>query len=308
MSDKPLVMISHPMLVGIERSLQAAGLETAHAWELAEADKPRVRAMVFAGDLALTPEYLTSLPNLGLIANVAVGYDRVDVPWCRAHGIEVTHAKGLNADDVADHAMGLLIGAWRNIVQGDRMLRAGRWRREDRIAPHPGLGGKTLGVVGLGAIGEAVAVRAEACRMNIIWWGPNPKESRWPRAESLLALAQASDVLMVATRADPSNRGLISKEVIEAVGPHGLIVNVARGSVIDEDALVAALRDGRLGRAALDVFAEEPTPAERWADLEQVVVTPHTAGGTTESIPRMVGQAIENVQRFMAGEALVSPV
>jgi lactate dehydrogenase-like 2-hydroxyacid dehydrogenase len=296
------------MLIGLERPLQAAGLATARSWELPEADRPRVRAIVHAGEVPLTPEFLTSLPNLGLIANVSVGYDGVDVPWCRAHGIEVTHAKGLNADDVADHAMGLLIAAWRNIVRGDRIIRAGEWRHEDRMAPQPSLGGRRLGVVGLGAIGEAVARRAEAFRMEVGWWGPNPKAAPWPRAESLLALAQASDILVVATRADVSNRGLISKEVIEAVGPTGLIVNVARGSVMDEDALVAALRDGRLGRAALDVFAEEPTPAERWAELPQTVLTPHTAGGTTDSIPRMVAQAIDNVQRFLAGEALASPV
>jgi lactate dehydrogenase-like 2-hydroxyacid dehydrogenase len=308
MSDAPLVIISHAMLTGIERPLQAAGVATARSWELAEADKPMVRAIVHAGEVPLTPEFLTSLPNLGLIANVSVGYDGVDVPWCRAHGIEVTHAKGLNADDVADHAMGLLIAAWRNIVRGDRIVRAGEWRHENRMAPQPSLGGRRLGVVGLGAIGEAVARRAEAFRMEVSWWGPNPKTAPWPRADNLLALAQASDILVVATRADASNRGLISKEVIEAVGPSGLIVNVARGSVIDEDALVAALREGRLGRAALDVFVEEPTPAERWVELPQTVLTPHTAGGTTDSIPRMVAQAIENVQLFLAGEAVASPV
>jgi lactate dehydrogenase-like 2-hydroxyacid dehydrogenase len=153
-----------------------------------------------------------------------------------------------------------------------------------------------------------VARRVEACGMAVSWWGPNPKVAPWPRAESVLALAQDSDILVVACRADASNRGLISREVIEAVGPKGLIVNVARGSIVDEDALIAALKDGRLGRAALDVFADEPTPAERWADVPGTVLTPHTAGGTTESIPRMVGQAIDNVRRFLSGEAVASPV
>jgi lactate dehydrogenase-like 2-hydroxyacid dehydrogenase len=124
----------------------------------------------------------------------------------------------------------------------------------------------------------------------------------------VLALAEDCDILVVACRADASNRGLISQAVIEAVGPKGLIVNVARGSIIDEDALIAALKDGRLGRAALDVFADEPTPAARWAEVPGTVLTPHTAGGTTESIPRMVAQAIDNVRRFLAGEAVASPV
>jgi len=214
----------------------------------------------------------------------------------------------MNADDVADHALGLMIGAWRNIVAGDRMVREGRWRQEDRMQVPRGLGGKALGIVGLGAIGLAVARRGEAFGMQIAWWGPNPKPVAWLRAESLLALAQASDVLVVAALANASNRGMISAAVIEAVGPQGLIVNVGRGSLVDEDALIAALKDGRLGRAALDVFAEEPTPAARWKDVPNVVLTPHSAGGTTDSIPRMVGQALENMRLFFAGEAVMSPV
>lgn len=237
-----------------------------------------------------------------------MGYDGVDVGWCRARGIEVTHARGLNADDVADHALGLLIAAWRNIALGDRLLREGRWRDDARLALRPGLRGRRLGVVGLGAIGEAVARRAEAFGMTVAWWGPRTKVAPWPRAASLLELARQSDILVVSARAEAANRGLISAAVIDAVGANGLIVNVGRGSLIDEDALIAALRDGRLGGAALDVFAEEPTPAARWADVPNTVLTPHTAGGTTDSIPRMVGQAIENVRLFLSGAPLASPV
>jgi lactate dehydrogenase-like 2-hydroxyacid dehydrogenase len=214
----------------------------------------------------------------------------------------------LNAEDVADHAIGLLIGAWRNIPAWDRTVRDGRWRQEDRLAPQPSLGGRTLGVVGLGHIGAAVARRAEALRLNVCWWGPRVKGAAWPRAESLLQLAQASDILVVACRAEPANRGLISREIIEAVGPAGMIVNVARGSLVDEDALVSALRDGRLWRAALDVFAAEPTPHQRWSELPNTVLTPHTAGSSSEAVPLMVAQAIDNLQLFLAGKALASPV
>ena len=267
-----------------------------------------MRAIVHAGEFVLTAEFLETLPGLGLIACVSVGYDGVDVAWCRANGIEVTHADGLNAEDVADHAIGLMLAAWRNIPALDGAIRGGRWRNEDRIGAQASLGGRTLGIVGLGHIGEAVARRAEVFRLNVQWWAPRVKEAAWPRAESLLALAQASDILVVACRAESSNRGMISREVIEAVGPTGLIVNVARGSLIDEDALISALNDGRLGRAALDVFAAEPTPAERWADLPNAVLTPHTAGGSNEAIPLMVAQAVDNVRRFLSGEALASPV
>ncbi len=307
MSD-PVVLISVPMLGVLEPRFAAAGLTTARAWDLADAEGPQVRAIVHAGEFALTPEYLAGLPALGLIACVSVGYDGVPVEWCRANGIEVTHAEGLNAEDVADHAIGLLIAAWRNIPAWDRTVRDGRWRQGDRMAPQPSLGGRTLGIVGLGHIGAAVARRADALRLNVCWWGPRSKAAAWPRAESLLELAQASDILVVACRAEPSNRGMISREIIEAVGSAGMIVNVARGSLIDEDALVAALRDGRLWRAGLDVFATEPTPAERWADIPGAVLTAHTARSSSDAIPLMVAQAIDNVQRFLAGDPLASPI
>ena len=306
---KPLVLISHQMLSPVQQALEAAGYEVARRWELAPGQAERVRAIVHAGEIPLSHDFLESLPQLGLIANVSVGYDGVDVPWCRARGIEVTHAKGLNADDVADHAIGLLIAGWRNIVAGDAVVRAGGWRDDPRVGNRPGLRGRKLGVMGLGAIGEAVAVRGAAMGMEILWWGPREKpEAAWPRAESLVALAQASDILVVACRADESNRKAVNREVLDALGGRGMLVNVARGSIVDEDALIAALKEGRLGRAALDVFEVEPTPAARWADVPNTVLTPHSAGGTVDSIPRMVRQALENVRRFAAGEPVMSAV
>jgi phosphoglycerate dehydrogenase-like enzyme len=205
--------------------------------------------------------------------------------------------------------MGLMLAGWRNIPAFDAKVKGGRWAQEERLAAQPSLGGRTLGVVGLGHIGAAVARRAEAFRMNVQWWGPRDKpDAPWPRSESVLELARTSDVLVVACRAEPSNRGLISAQVIEAVGPAGMIVNVSRGSLIDEPALRAALKAGRLWRAGLDVFAQEPTPAEAWTDVPGVVLTPHTAGSSSEAIPLMVAQAVENVRRFLAGQALASPV
>jgi len=305
---EPLALIAVPFLTVLEPAFKAGGLSTARAWELTDEQRARVRSIVHAGEVALTPEFLEGLPALGLIANVSVGYDGIDVAWCRARGIEVTHARGLNAEDVADHAMGLMLAAWRNIPALDRTVHEGRWRQEERIGGQPSLGGRTLGVVGLGHIGAAVARRAEAFRMDVQWWGPRQKEAPWPRAESVLELARAADILVVACRAEPANRGLISAEVIEAVGPAGLIVNVSRGSLIDEPALRAALKDGKLWRAALDVFAQEPTPGELWADVPNAVLTPHTAGSSNEAVPLMVAQAVDNVRRFLAGEPLASPV
>jgi lactate dehydrogenase-like 2-hydroxyacid dehydrogenase len=143
--------------------------------------------------------------------------------------------------------------------------------------------------------------------MAVRWWGPREKDSPWPRAATLLELARDSDILVVACKADESNRGLISREVIEALGPQGLLVNVARGQLVDEDALIAALKDGRLGQAALDVFEEEPTDAARWADVPNTVLTPHTGGATTEAVQGMLMLLVQNLRAALAGEPLKTP-
>lgn len=314
MSSKPAVLISHPMLAPMQPVLEGP-YEVHRLWDHADPQAfgtgagRTVRAIVHAGEFKLTPELLGALPNLGLIANVSVGYDGVDVPWCRAHGIEVTHSRGLNADDVADHAVGLLVAGWRGIVEGDRMVREGSWTLTDRMRPRPSLRGKKAGIVGLGHIGEATARRLEAFGMTVAWWGRRPKAAApWPMADSLLSLARGSDALMVCCRASPETTGLISADVIDAVGPRGAIINISRGQVVDEDALIAALKAGRLGMAGLDVFETEPTPARRWADVPNTVLTPHSAGGTVDSIPLMIASCLENLRCFFAGEPLPTPV
>lgn len=312
-SSPPVVLISHEMLLPLQAALEPA-YRVVRLWEhpdrlaFLEGAGREVQAIVHAGEIKLSNDMLSEMPRLGLIACVSVGYDGVDVPWCRSRGVAVTHSQGLNAEDVADHAVGAFLAAWRGIVTGDGIVRGGRWTHADRMRPRPGLMGRKAGIVGLGHIGEAVARRVEPFGMTVSWWGPNPKESRWPMADGLLALARDSDALFVCCRGDAANHHLISQPVIEALGARGCLVNVARGSVVDEDALIAALKDGRLGMAALDVFETEPTSAARWADVPNTVLTPHTAGGTLESIPKMVGQTLENLRLFFHGEPLLSPV
>ena len=312
-ADKPHIVLSHEMLLSLQPLLEGA-YTVFRLWDYPDAlaflDGPgrEVRAIVHAGEMVLTRDMLEQMPQLGLIACVSVGYDGIDVPWCKAHGISVTHSTGLNAGDVADHAVGLILAAWRGIVEGDQRLRAGHWTHAERMAPRHGLKGRKVGIVGLGHIGEAVARRLDAFEMKVAWWAPRPKDSDRPRADSLLALARDSDVLVVCARPDADNHHMIDKAVIEALGPQGLLVNVARGSLVDEDALIAALKDGRLGMAGLDVFEQEPTPAARWVGVPHTVLTPHTAGATLDSIPAMVGMTLENLRRFFHGEPLASPV
>ncbi len=296
-------MIMQPHLAPVGSALDA--YTVLHGWEAQATDA--VRAVIVAGEFPLDKARLEALPNLGLIACFTSGYDGVDVGWAHARGLAVTHAPGVNHEDVADHAIGLIIASRRQIVAGDRTVRDGGWSAGAKTVT-PSLTGQRVGLVGLGLIGSCVARRAEAMRMAVSWWGPRLKpEAMWSRADSLLALAWASDILVVACRADETNRGLVSREVLDALGPKGLLVNVARGQLVDEGELILALREGRLGAAALDVFAEEPTPAARWAGLPNTILTPHTAGATTGAVARMLGLLQANLSAFFAGEPLVTP-
>jgi lactate dehydrogenase-like 2-hydroxyacid dehydrogenase len=307
MTDRPALLIMQRHLAPLTPFLESQWT-VYRFWEgppvEAQAD---IRALVVAGEFPLDKHLIETLPKLQLIACFTAGYDGIDVAWCRARGLPVTHAPGVNHEDVADHAIGLVLAARRQIAAGDRALRAGQWTPDSKMIT-PSLKDQRLGVVGLGAIGEAVARRAEALRMAVRWWGPREKASPWSRAASLLDLARDSDILVVACRADEANRGLISHEVIEALGPHGLLVNVARGQLVDEAALIDALRDGRLGQAALDVFEDEPTEAARWAGVPNTVLTPHTGGATTEAVQGMLMLLIQNLQAAFAGEPLKTPV
>ena len=307
MTDRPALLIMQRHLAPLTAFLESA-YDVYRFWEGPPLEAAHdIGALVVAGEFPLDKHLVESLPNLKLIACFTSGYDRIDVEWCRARGLPVTHAPGVNHEDVADHALGLIIAARRQIAAGDRALRAGDWTVDSKMIT-PSLKGQRLGVVGLGHIGEAVARRAEALRMAVKWWGPRDKDSVWERADSLLDLARDSDILVIACKADDSNVGLVSREIIEALGPGGLLVNVARGQLVDEEALIAALRDGRLGQAALDVFEAEPTDAARWAGVPNTVLTPHTGGATTEAVQGMLMLLLQNLEAAFAGAPLKTPV
>lgn len=307
MTQRPAVLIMQRHLAPLSAFLEGA-YDVYRFWEGPPLEAAHdIRALIVAGEFELDKALIERLPNLSLIACFTAGYDGIDVEWCRARGLPVTHAPGVNHEDVADHAIGLILAARRQIAEGDRTIRAGGWKLSTRSIT-TSLGGQRLGIVGLGHIGEAVARRAEVMRMDIRWWAPREKEAAWSRADSLIDLARGSDILVVACRADESNRGLISAEVIEALGPSGLLVNVARGQLVDEDAVIAALKDGRLGGAALDVFAQEPTEAARWSGVPNTVLTPHTGGATTEAVQGMLMLLLQNLSAHFADEPLKTPV
>jgi lactate dehydrogenase-like 2-hydroxyacid dehydrogenase len=303
----PAVLLVQPHLGFLKRLLEPDFTVWA-LWEGPPVEAVNViGALVVAGEFPIDKALAESMPKLRLIACFTAGYDGVDLAWAAKRGLAVSHSPGANVEDVADHALGLILAAWRKIAEGDRIVRAGGWRANGKMLT-PSLGGRRVGIVGLGAIGAAVARRCEAFGLSIGWWGPREKpDAPWPRSSDLMTLARESDILVVAARATDGNRGLISGDVLGALGETGLLVNVSRGQVVDEDALIAALHTGRLGMAALDVFAEEPTPASRWANVPNVVLTPHTAGATSAAVPKMAAMTRENLLRFFRGEALLNP-
>jgi lactate dehydrogenase-like 2-hydroxyacid dehydrogenase len=309
MSDsKPAILLVHPHLAPLGPMLE----EEFTVWRLWQGPpleaSATIRALVVAGEAPIDQALAEGLPKLGLIACFTSGYDGIDLFWARSRGLKVSHSPAVNHEDVADHAIGLMLAAWRRIVEGDALVRGGFWRSDEKLVT-PSLGGRRLGIVGLGAIGEAVARRAEAFGLKVAWWGPREKpQAPWPRSASLAALARDSDILILAARLSDENRGLIDAGVLDALGSHGLLINIARGGLVDEEALIAALKDGHLGMAALDVFAAEPTPPERWAEVPNLVLSPHAAGATTGALPKMLALTRENLRRFFAGEPLVNPV
>lgn len=244
-----------------------------------------VEAIVAAGDAPLDTQLLAMMPALRLVACATRGYDAIDVDELARAAIAFSHVEDVNEEDVADHALGAMIMHRRALLAGDSLVRDGRWDRSDDLR-NRSLSGAEVGIVGLGRIGSALAERATAMRMSVSWWGPRRKPSPWRRASNLVELANGSDYLVVAARLN-ENVELISREVIEAIGPEGYLVNVSRGRLVDETALIDALRDGRIGGAALDVFEQEPTPASRWNGVPNTFLTPHSSGKTKEAFLRM---------------------
>jgi lactate dehydrogenase-like 2-hydroxyacid dehydrogenase len=302
------ILLAHPNMSPIRGAL--APRHEVHAlWEYESGDTflsshgGAVSVIVTAGENRIDTALLGRLTNLRLIVCVGSGYDGVDVDWCARHGIAVVAAVGANAKDVADHALGLAIAAWRGIVADHDFIARGEWQAANRLPSRRTMTGVPAGIVGLGSIGRAVAHRLSALDMPVQWWGPREQsDAPFPKAASLIELAAESRLLVLCCRADASSHHLVDAAVLEALGPDGVLVNVARGSVVDEDALIAALRDGRLAAAGLDVFATEPTPADRWRDVPNVVLTPHAAGLTTDTLRAMIGLAVQRIDAFLLGD------
>lgn len=267
-----------------------------------------VRAIVTSGAYGAPSALIEALPRLELVAVVGVGYDAIDLELARQRGIAVTTTPGVLDDCVADTALALLLGVMRRLVEADRFVRAGQWPQQ-RFGLGSRLAGKRCGIVGLGAIGRAIATRAAAFGMSVAYHGPRRKpEVGYPYYESIEELARDANVLVLALPGGPGTRHVIDRGVLTALGPSGVLINVARGSVVDQAALVELLLERRLGGAGLDVFEDEPNVPEALFELDNVVLTPHLASATHETRSAMGGLMLENLRAHFAGQPLPTPL
>jgi lactate dehydrogenase-like 2-hydroxyacid dehydrogenase len=275
--------------------------------EALTAHGPRVQAVLTVGAIGLSAAQMQAMPQLRWVGALGAGYENIDVAYARAHGIAVSNGAGTNDQCVADHAFGLVIAAVRGLVRLDRLTRQGVWRNDIPLPPN--VSGKRLGILGLGTIGQKIARRAQAFDMPVGYHNRRPKDGvDFTYFDSVLALAQWADVLLVATPGGAGTRHLVDAPVIAALGPQGYVVNIARGSVVDTATLAQALRTGALAGAGLDVYESEPLPPAELLDLDNVVLTPHVAGWSPEAVQATVDLFLDNAHRHFAGQPLVTPV
>ena len=267
----------------------------------------RITVVLTIGATGFSAAQIDALPRLSLICALGAGYENIAVAHAKARGIVVANGAGTNDDCVADHAFGLLIASVRGIARLDTQTRQGVWRTA--LALPPNVSHKRLGILGLGTIGRKIAQRALGFDMEVGYHNRSPRSDVPHRYfADVTSLARWADFLIVATPGGAGTQHLVNAPVLEALGPQGYVVNIARGSVIDTAALAQALRTGTVAGAGLDVYESEPAPPAELLDLDSVVLTPHVAGWSPEAVQASVDRFLENARRHFAGEAPVSPL
>lgn len=269
----------------------------------------KVTVMAAGGEKGVSRELMEALPNLKLIASYGVGYDNINVEAAKERGLKVTNTPDVLSDEVADMALGLMLGVARDLRGGDAYVRSGRWPKEGAYPFQFPVHGKRAGIIGLGRIGKAIATRCAAFGMEIAYTNRNERTDVPYRFEpDKLKLAEWSDYFIIALVGGDSTKGAVTAEMIEAIGPNGVLVNISRGTTVDEESLIKALQTGKLGRAGLDVFLNEPNADPRFFELDNVLLAPHQASATLETRKAMGKLVIDNMLNHFAGKPLISPI
>jgi lactate dehydrogenase-like 2-hydroxyacid dehydrogenase len=278
--------------------------------DLPEADRAAVKAIAYKDHASLTGAHMAALHGLGIVSNYGVGYDSIDVAAAASRGIRVTNTPGVLNDDVADLAVGLLLAQSRQIVQASDWVRSGHWVQSGALALNRKMSGRKAGIMGLGRIGREIADRLAAFKMEIHYHSRDKKDTPagWTYHADPVDLARAVDNLVVILVGGPDTAGYVSRDVLEALGPEGILVNVSRGSTVDEAALLDLLESGGLAGAALDVYASEPDIDPRFLSLDNVLLQPHQGSGTVQTRQAMGQLQRDNIAAFLSGKPLLTPV
>ena len=313
---KPDVLIIHPPRAPHMQVLEQR--YTLHRYDLADAagqaalltgPGQRCEAVVTNGHHPLTRAMIAQLPALKVVACASAGYEMIDHEALTERGVVLTTTSDALFDDVADTALLLTMAARRSLVAAHAYVASGDWGRKGMFPLQTSLRGKKLGIVGMGRIGQAMIARAQAVGLETAYFSRTAKTGTGlPFQPDLLALATWADILVVIVAGGAGTRNLIDDRILRALGPQGTLVNVSRGSVVDEAALIAALRDGGLGSAGLDVFWNEPTPDPALTALPNVTLYPHHASGTVETREAMAQLVVDNLAAHFAGQPLLTPV
>jgi lactate dehydrogenase-like 2-hydroxyacid dehydrogenase len=310
--SRPVLLMS-PLYAPTQTELEATWQvqrhhEAADKAALVASMADRCEVVVTSGGRGIEAALMRQLPRLKLVSCFGVGVDAIDLDYCRAHGIAVTNTPDVLTDDVADLAVALMLASLRQIVAADRWVRDGSWVARGALPLTTTVTRRKVGIVGLGRIGAAIGQRVASFGTEVAYHGPNRKPVDWTYHADLVEMARWADVLIAACPGGAATRGLISRPVLEALGPKGHFVNIARGSVVDQPALIELLQSGALGGAGLDVFDDEPNVPQALIAMPHVVLQPHHASGTHDTRTAMGRLTIDNVAAYFAGKPLLTPV
>jgi lactate dehydrogenase-like 2-hydroxyacid dehydrogenase len=272
------------------------------------ADRVRALAVTYSSE-KVNADFMQRLPKLEIVSSFGVGYDHVDAKWAGAHGIVVTNTPDVLNEEVADTALGLLLCTVREFPQAERYLRAGKWEQKAYPLSGATLRDRTAGIVGMGRIGRAIARRLEAFGVPVVYHSRRPVAGvSYRHYPNLVAMAKDVDMLIVIVPGGAETRNMINAEVLEALGPNGILINVARGSVVDEPALVKALQEKKIRAAGLDVFVHEPKVPKELLEMDNVVLFPHLGSASVYTRTQMDHLVIDNLLSWAAGKGPLTPV
>jgi lactate dehydrogenase-like 2-hydroxyacid dehydrogenase len=307
------------LLLGPLKPVVVNGLETACTLHKVAAANDRdafvathndVRAIACSATTERVPgEFMARFPKLQIVSSFGVGYDHMDVKWAAEHGVILTNTPNVLTEEVADTALGLLLSTVRELPQAERYLRAGKWREKDYPLTKASLRNRTVGLVGMGAIGQAIARRLDAMQVPVVYHTRQPRrELPYRHYPNLVGMGRDVDILLVIVPGGAATRNMINAEVLDALGPDGILINMARGSVVDEPALIKALEEKRIMSAGLDVYAKEPDVPQELIAMENVVLFPHLGSASAVTRERMDQLIVDNILAWAAGKPPLTPV